>query len=88
MTSLQFVFWLQGYFELSGADITKKLTEKQVDLIKRHLNLVFLHEIDLSAGPTEHQEMLNEAHSGLPLPLSAPTLGTKSGLHNPLVIRC
>ena len=33
-----FIFWLQGFFELSEA---KELTEKQVQIIKDHLKLVF-----------------------------------------------
>ncbi len=60
MTSRDFVYWLQGFFEISGSN---ELTEHQVDLIRRHLNMVFIHEIDPSMGPPEHQEKLNEAHS-------------------------
>lgn len=33
-----FCYWLQGFFELSG---NKKLTQKQVQIIKDHLALVF-----------------------------------------------
>jgi len=66
MTSRDFCFWLQGYFELSGST---ELSEAQVDGIKRHLNLVFIHEIDPSAGPPEHQAELNAAHSNPLKPL-------------------
>jgi hypothetical protein len=38
MTCENFVFWLNGFFELSGE---YKLTEKQVEIIKQHLKLVF-----------------------------------------------
>jgi hypothetical protein len=38
MTSEQFTYWLQGYFELGHL---KTLDEKQVQIIKDHLNLVF-----------------------------------------------
>lgn len=38
MTTEQFTIWLQGFFELSGE---KKLSEKQVLIIKDHLALVF-----------------------------------------------
>ena len=38
MTSTDFVYWLNGYFEISGAN---SLDEKQVKIIKDHLNLVF-----------------------------------------------
>lgn len=43
MTSRDFCFWLQGHFELSGAG---PLTADQAEVIRRHLSLVFLHEID------------------------------------------
>ena len=43
MTSVHFAYWLQGFFEISDSDT---LTEKQVKMIKAHLNLVFKHEID------------------------------------------
>lgn len=43
MTSANFCYWMQGFFEISDSDT---LTEKQVKMIKAHLNLVFKHEID------------------------------------------
>lgn len=43
MTSVNFAYWLQGFFEISD---TNTLTTHQVDMIKAHLNLVFKHEID------------------------------------------
>lgn len=61
MTSRDFCFWLQGFFELQGSSVT--LTTHQVDLIKKHLALVFKHEIDPSMGTDEHQKELNEIHS-------------------------
>lgn len=45
MTSRDFCYWLQGFFEISG---TNNLDVGQVEMIKRHLNLVFKHEIDPS----------------------------------------
>lgn len=60
MLAREFVYWLQGYFEISGSTA---LTPQQVDLIKRHLNLVFIHEIDPSY-PDNQQQALNQAHSG------------------------
>jgi len=41
MESRDFVFWLQGFFELSGAT---ELTDKQVLIIQDHLALVFKKE--------------------------------------------
>lgn len=45
MTSRDFAYWLQGFFEISETD---ELNIKQVKMIKAHLNLVFKHEIDPS----------------------------------------
>lgn len=58
MTSRDFAYWLQGLFELSDV---KSLDEKQTDLIRRHLSMVFIHEIDPSF-PAEQQEALDAAH--------------------------
>lgn len=38
MTAEQFTYWLQGFFELSDAKI---LDEKQVKIVKDHLDLVY-----------------------------------------------
>lgn len=59
MTSRDFAYWLQGFFEVSDA---KSIDEKQTEAIKRHLALVFKHDIDPSAGPQKHQEELNDIH--------------------------
>lgn len=74
MTSRDFCFWLQGFFEMRGGDDVESITAAQADLIQRHLGLVFIHEIDPSAGPAEHQKKLNEAHAPKPqvLPPSNP----------------
>lgn len=47
MTSRDFVYWLQGFFEISG-DKNIVIGGDQVKIIKNHLNLVFYHEIDPS----------------------------------------
>lgn len=60
MQSRDFCFWLQGYFELVGKG--NALSAQQAELIRRHLALVFKHEIDPSFGSEEHQEELNEIH--------------------------
>lgn len=61
MYSQDFCFWLQGYFEISEAT---ELNEKQVEIIKNHLNLVFVHEIDpeYEGDPEE----LQAVHDGTP----------------------
>ena len=38
MTTKEFAYWLQGYFEISGA---KGLDERQVEVVRDHLALVF-----------------------------------------------
>lgn len=60
MNSRDFVYWLQGFMELADP---KSINEKQTELIKRHLNMVFFHEIDPSFG--EQKEDLTEIHEGL-----------------------
>lgn len=60
MQSRDFCFWLQGFFEVSGA---KEITPEQTELIKRHLNMVFKHEIDPSFGDAKKQEELSRIHS-------------------------
>lgn len=59
MTSREFCYWLQGLFELGEP---QSLDAKQTDLVKRHLAMVFIHEIDPSAGPPEKQAALTAAH--------------------------
>ncbi len=51
-----------GQFELNPG--ATSLDSIQVDLIKRHLNMVFVHEIDPSMGFEEHQQALTAAHEG------------------------
>jgi len=72
MTSRDFAYWLQGYFEVSNP---KEIGEKETDLIKRHLAMVFKHEIDPSMGDESHQAELNEIHNFL----SSPTTTNGNG---------
>ncbi len=59
MTSRDFCYWLQGYFELTAAPA---LTKDQTAMVQRHLNLVFKHEIDPSIGGNAAD--LQAAHDG------------------------
>lgn len=61
MQSRDFCFWLQGFFEVSGATAQKPSSE-QMEIIKAHLALVFKHEIDPSMGAAAHQDELNKIH--------------------------
>ena len=69
MTSRDFCYWMQGFFEISGA---KEVTPEQLTVIKNHLNMVFKHEIDPSHGDAAHQKKLSDAHQGLKDILSHP----------------
>ncbi len=82
MTSRDFCFWLQGFLELhdpsqgetTPGDARPKLNVTQVECVKRHLALVFKHEIDPSMGDKKTQDALNKIHNG--------------GLHDPPLMRC
>jgi hypothetical protein len=74
MTARDFCYWLQGHLEIDMADdeITgvsgsTVLSEKQVECIRKHLALVFVHDIDPKAGGPEKQAQLNDIHSRPPL---------------------
>lgn len=81
MTSRDFAYWLQGFFELNDttppggnpADYAPTLSPKQVDLVRRHLAMVFLHEIDPSAGSPAVQAELSETHAGVKPPPRIPS---------------
>lgn len=60
MTSRDFCYWLQGFFELAEPG---NLTSDHIRVIKQHLSLVFTHEIDPSF-PKAQQSVLNALHSG------------------------
>jgi hypothetical protein len=60
MKSTEFCYWLQGLFELAEPT---QLNAEQTDLIKRHLAMVFLHEID-KTYPESEQTALSDLHSG------------------------
>lgn len=60
MTSRDFAYWLQGLFELENP---KTLNKQQTNLIKKHLSLVFKHEIDPSMGDANIQNELNNIHN-------------------------
>lgn len=64
MTSRDFCYWLQGFCELAD---NEGLTEKQLDTVKKHLNMVFIHEIDPSMPDPDGK--LQAAHEGKPAAL-------------------
>ncbi len=64
MNTIDFCFWLQGYFEINGK---AEINSEQAEVIKNHLNLVFKHEIDpLRESQTSTSvDILNSTHSPL-----------------------
>lgn len=71
MTSRDFCYWLQGFFELDDRGTEPRgLSAQQTAAIKKHLALVFKHEIDPSMGPKPHQDALDAIHNaGKPGPI-------------------
>jgi hypothetical protein len=59
MQARDFVFWLQGFFEINEPQTINK---QQVEIIKNHLNLVFKHEIDPSLNEGKTKEEVKELH--------------------------
>ncbi len=74
MKSRDFCYWLQGYFELDGTE--EGLSKKQTECVKKHLALVFAHEIDPDAGGKSEQDKLNLIH------------GDPANLNPNLMMRC
>lgn len=70
MTAVNFAYWLQGYFELlhagkfppDAAVSLKGLSAEQTETVRRHLAMVFVHDIDPKAGDAASQEKLNGLH--------------------------
>lgn len=81
MTSRDFCYWLQGFFELTIDDGENQVSSDQAKAIRNHLNLVFKHEIDPTMpDPTGelqaiHDGKVNPPFGGFPPnPNSAPLL--------------
>lgn len=64
MRSRDFCYWLQGFLELRTNQQTD-MNAAQVECVRRHLALVFVHEIDPSAGDGVEQAKLNAVHAGV-----------------------
>ncbi len=64
MTARDFCYWLQGFFEIDEANPpVGGLTPLQVEAVKRHLSMVFAHDIDPKAGGPEVQKKLSDIHN-------------------------
>jgi|GEM_PF-6265818 len=91
MTSRDFCYWLQGFFEIEDArQQPTQMTPVEVEglsvmqcvAIKRHLAMVFLHEIDKTHGDAKEQAALTQLH-GSPLAAQNP-----SGINSGKIMRC
>jgi len=85
MTSRDFCYWLQGYFEINGSS---SLTLGQSEMIKRHLSMVFVHEIDpsIDKGNPTKQGLLNQLHTN---PATPPaTIGEFDKEGKQITYRC
>lgn len=67
MTSRDFAYWLQGFFELSKSE---SITDEQLKIIKTHLNMVFVHDIDVTERKESglSKEVLDKLHMGSMMP--------------------
>ena len=61
MTSRDFAYWLQGFLEIENPE---EITEKQLNMIKNHLKLVFKDDIDKSFGDLKYRKKLSKIHEG------------------------
>lgn len=80
MKSTEFCYWLQGFFELRNQPNTG-ISPSQVETIRNHLALVFIHDIDPKAGSPSVQQQLQAVHDG-----NKPILGGKGP--NGETLRC
>lgn len=65
MKAAEFCYWLQGYIEIGHDNLHQiGLTHDQVECVKRHLSLVFKHELDAKHGDASHQAELQAIHDG------------------------
>ena len=66
MKASEFCYWLQGYFELAknGSFKTDGLNQQQVEMIERHLVLVFKHDID-QPDPTGELQQIHDGNDAM-----------------------
>lgn len=63
MKASEFCYWLQGYIEIGHDQMHQQgLTHDQTEIVKKHLALVFRHELDKEHGSPEHQAELQAIH--------------------------
>ncbi len=77
MTSRDFCYWLQGWFELNGTiDHREGATPETLNTIRNHLALVFKHEIDpsIDGGNSVTAAALQAVHDGRPSKPTGPVM--------------
>ena len=85
MTSRDFCFWLQGFMEVACPD---RVNERETDLIRAHLAMVFKHEIDPSMpDPTGELQALHD-QTASPYPKPNPLTYPPSNPPSAPVMRC
>ena len=57
MKAFEFCYWLQGLFELSEV---KSLDERQTEIVRRHLALVFFHDLDRKEPDSEASQAVHD----------------------------
>jgi len=88
MRARDFVYLLQGVLEIGKV---KSFDEEQTETIRRHLNMVFKHEIDPSMGDEKHKAELNSIHAQKPAPISGKVPGAEHQIVSPdhkVLARC
>lgn len=83
MKATEFCYWLQGLFELQDP---LELNEHQTHLIKNHLNMVFVHDIDPSYP--EHQQKQLDAFHLLGAKPGSPPYDNGSVAEPKVLMRC
>lgn len=74
MQSRDFCYWLQGAIELGRVS---SLDEGQMVTLRKHLDMVFVHEIDPSMGDEGHRADVRAAHEGAPAAV-VPTVSRRA----------
>lgn len=82
MTSRDLVYWLQGFAEIHG----EPPTAEQWKVIKNHLNMVFVHEIDPSMPDPSGK--VAAAHAGVVDHAKPVKLPRPPGAWDKTLIRC
>jgi len=63
MSSRDFCYWLQGWFELNATiDHRAGASAETLDVIRNHLSLVFIHEIDPQHAQTVPANIAQPIH--------------------------